>query len=61
MNELTDKIWAGIEMRLVDIKHAATDQAAEAQRYVFGVPKSKLASLGGDSRNFLPKICSRRH
>jgi hypothetical protein len=47
MNELTDKIWGDMEARLVDIKGALADQTEETQRCVFGVPKSRIASLGG--------------
>jgi hypothetical protein len=47
MNELTDKIWSGIEARLVDIKRALTDQTEETKRYVFAVPKTKIESLRG--------------
>src|SRR5438552_444257 len=49
MNELTDKIWRDTEAPLVDIKDALADHT---QRYVFGVPKSRIASL----RKRLPKF-----
>ena len=55
MNELTDKIWGGIEARLVDIKGALADQTEETQRCVFGVPKSRIASLGGRFPKFSPE------
>ena len=47
MNEFTDKIWSGIEARLVDIKHALAGQTGEMHRYVFAVPKTKIESLRG--------------
>jgi hypothetical protein len=55
MNELTDKIWGGIEARLVDIKRALADQTVEAQRYVFAVPKSRIESLRGRFPKFTPE------
>jgi hypothetical protein len=55
MNELTDKIWSGIEARLVDIKHALSGQTEETQRYVFGVPKSRIESLQGRFPKFTPE------
>jgi hypothetical protein len=45
MNELTDKIWGGIEARLVDLKRARADQTQEVERYVFAVPESRIESL----------------
>jgi len=55
MNELTDKIWGDMEARLVDIKGALADQTEETQRCVFGVPKSRIASLGGRFPKFSPE------
>src|SRR5437868_14496660 len=55
MNELTDKIWSGIEARLVDIKHALADQTEETQRFVFGVPKNRIESLKGRFPKFTPE------
>jgi hypothetical protein len=55
MNELTDKIWSGIEARLVDIKRALTDQTEETKRYVFAVPKTRIESLRGRFRKFTPE------
>jgi hypothetical protein len=52
MNELTDKIWRDMEARLVDIKGALADHR---QRYVFGVPKSRIASLRGRFPKFDPE------
>jgi hypothetical protein len=46
-NERTDKIWSGIEARLIDIKHALADQTEETHRYVFAVPKTRIESLRG--------------
>jgi hypothetical protein len=62
MNELTDKIWSGMEARLIDIKHALADQTEEMHRYVFAVPKKPGLNLfEGDFRSLLPKACLRRH
>lgn len=55
MNELTDKIWGDMEARLVDIKGALADQTEETKRCVFGVPKSRIASLGGRFPKFSPE------
>jgi hypothetical protein len=55
MNELTDKIWSGIEARLVDIKHALADQTQEMHRYVFAVPKTRIESLRGRFAKFTPE------
>jgi hypothetical protein len=55
MNELTDKIWNGIETRLVDIKHALADQTEETHRYVFAVPKTTIESLRGRLPKFTPE------
>jgi hypothetical protein len=55
MNELTDKIWSGIEIRLVDIKHALPDQTEEVHRYVFAVPKTRIESLRGRFPKFTPE------
>jgi hypothetical protein len=55
MNELTDKIWSGIEARLVDIKHALADQTEEVHRYVFAVPKVRIESLRGRFPKFTPE------
>jgi hypothetical protein len=56
MNELTDKIWNGIEARLVDIKHALADQTEEMHRYVFAVPKTRIESLRGRFPKFTPEM-----
>ena len=55
MNELTEKIWSGIEARLVDIKHALANQAEEVHRYVFAVPKTRIESLRGRFPKFTPE------
>jgi hypothetical protein len=55
MNELTEKIWSGIEARLVDIKHAPADQTEEMHRYVFAVPKTRIESLRGRFPKFTPE------
>jgi hypothetical protein len=55
MNELTDKIWGGIEARLIDIKGVLADQTEQAQRYVFAVPKSRIESLRGQFPKFTPE------
>jgi hypothetical protein len=55
MNELTDKIWSGIEARLVDIRHALVDQKEEVHRYVFAVPKTRIESLRGRFPKFTPE------
>jgi hypothetical protein len=55
MNELTDKIWSGIEARLVDIRHALADQTEEMDRYVFAVPKTRIESLRGRFPKFTPE------
>src|ERR1700730_12666593 len=55
MNELTDKVWNGIEARLVDIKRALADQTEETQRYVLAVSKSRIKSLGWRFPNFTPE------
>ena len=55
MNELTDKIWSGIEARLVEIKHALADQTEEMHRYVFAVPKTRIESLRGRFPRFTPE------
>jgi hypothetical protein len=55
MKELTDKIWGGIETRLIDIKRALADHTEEVQRYVFGVPKSRIESLRGRFPKFTPE------
>jgi hypothetical protein len=55
MNELTDKVWGGIEARLVDLKRALANQTEEAQRYVFAVPKSRMESLRGRFPTFTPE------
>ena len=55
MNELTDKIWSGIEARLVDIKRALADQTEEMHRYVFAVPKTRIESLRKRFPEFTPQ------
>jgi len=55
MNDLTDKIWSGIEARLVDIKHALADQTEEMHRYVLAVPKTRIESLRGRFPKFTPE------
>jgi hypothetical protein len=55
MNELTDKIWSGIEARLVEIKHAMADQTEEVHRYVFAIPKTRIESLRGRFPKFTPE------
>src|ERR1700746_722083 len=55
MNELTEKIWSGIEARLIDIKHALADQTEEVHRYVFAVPKTRIESLRGRFPKFTPE------
>ena len=55
MNELTDKMWSGIEARLVDIRHALADQTEEMHRYVFAVPKTRIESLRGRFPKFTPE------
>ena len=55
MNELTDKIWSGIEARLVDIRHALPDQKEEVYRYVLAVPKTRIESLRGRFPRFTPE------
>ena len=55
MNELTEKMWSGIEARLVDIKHALANQAEEVHRYVFAVPKTRIESLRGRFPKFTPE------
>ena len=55
MNELTEKIWSGIEARLVDINHALADQTEEVHRYVFAVPKTRIESLRGRFPKFTPE------
>jgi hypothetical protein len=55
MNELTDKIWSGIEARLIDIKYALADQTEELHRYVFAVPKARIESLRGRFPKFTPE------
>ena len=55
MNELTDKVWSGIEARLVDIKHALADQTEEMHRYVFAVPKTRIESLRKRFPKFTPE------
>jgi hypothetical protein len=57
MNELTDKVWSGIEARLVDIKqkHALADQTEEMHRYVFAVPKTRIESLRKRFPEFTPQ------
>jgi len=44
-----------MEERLVDIKHALTDQTEETQRYVFGAPKNRIESLQGRFPKFTPE------
>ena len=55
MNELTEKIWSGIEARLVDVNHALADQTEEVHRYVFAVPKTRIESLRGRFPKFTPE------
>jgi hypothetical protein len=55
MNELTNKIWSGIEARLVDIRHALPDQKEEVYRYVLAVPKTRIESLRGRFPRFTPE------
>src|ERR1700751_2685561 len=55
MNQLTEKIWSGIEARLVDIKPALADQTEEVHRYVFAVPKTRIESLRGRFPKFTPE------
>ena len=38
-------VWDGVEVRVVELRRALTDQTEKAQRYVFGVPEGRLDAL----------------
>ena len=38
-------VWDGVEVRVVELRRALSDQPEKAQRYVFGVPKGRLEAL----------------
>jgi hypothetical protein len=46
MMKLTNNpVWDGVEVRVVELRRALTDQTEKAQRYVFGVPGGRLDAL----------------
>jgi hypothetical protein len=46
MMQLTNNpVWDGVEVRVVELRHALTGQTEKVQRYVFGVPEGRLDAL----------------
>ena len=45
MKVTNNPAWDGVEVRVVELRHALTGQTEKVQRYVFGVPKGTLDAL----------------